>query len=123
MISAISLICILISILVYLIFFFFSSRRRHTRLQGDWSSDVCSSDLDLQEQRRAAERGGGGPPARRRRRHLRQDERAALPRRLAELQRDLRDDEQSVGRHARARRILGRLGGGARGRAHRAGGR
>src|SRR5256885_2606006 len=23
--------------------FFFSSRRRHTRLQGDWSSDVCSS--------------------------------------------------------------------------------
>src|SRR5205807_5781824 len=27
--------------------FFFSSRRRHTRLQGDWSSDVCSSDLHL----------------------------------------------------------------------------
>src|SRR5256885_2531601 len=25
--------------------FVFSSRRRHTRLQGDWSSDVCSSDL------------------------------------------------------------------------------
>src|SRR5256885_4089145 len=24
---------------------FFASRRRHTRLQGDWSSDVCSSDL------------------------------------------------------------------------------
>src|SRR5256885_3723402 len=32
------------------VLFFFSSRRRHTRLQGDWSSDVCSSDL-------------GGPPA------------------------------------------------------------
>src|SRR5256885_4362501 len=32
------------------VFFFFSSRRRHTRLQGDWSSDVCSSDLN---------RGGG----------------------------------------------------------------
>src|SRR5256885_7151655 len=28
------------------VFFFFSSRRRHTRLQGDWSSDVCSSDLN-----------------------------------------------------------------------------
>src|SRR3989454_8188637 len=28
-----------------MLFFFFSSRRRHTRLQGDWSSDVCSSDL------------------------------------------------------------------------------
>src|SRR5256885_7928406 len=31
---------------VGLLVFFFSSRRRHTRLQGDWSSDVCSSDLD-----------------------------------------------------------------------------
>src|SRR5205807_6422804 len=30
---------------VVLFCFFFSSRRRHTRLQGDWSSDVCSSDL------------------------------------------------------------------------------
>src|SRR2546427_7966929 len=27
------------------IFFFFSSRRRHTRFDCDWSSDVCSSDL------------------------------------------------------------------------------
>src|SRR5207248_7196683 len=25
--------------------FFFSSKRRHTRSYGDWSSDVCSSDL------------------------------------------------------------------------------
>src|SRR5688572_31073192 len=31
--------------------FFFSSRRRHTRFDCDWSSDVCSSDLA---------RGGGG---------------------------------------------------------------
>src|SRR5947207_7335086 len=28
------------------LFFFFSSRRRHTRSLCDWSSDVCSSDLD-----------------------------------------------------------------------------
>src|SRR5207248_5167787 len=28
-------------------YFFFSSRRRHTRSYGDWSSDVCSSDLVL----------------------------------------------------------------------------
>src|SRR2546422_6095846 len=28
------------------VFFFFSSRRRHTRCSRDWSSDVCSSDLD-----------------------------------------------------------------------------
>src|SRR2546430_8126514 len=31
--------------LVYILFFFFSSRRRHTRFDCDWSSDVCSSDL------------------------------------------------------------------------------
>src|SRR5688500_19374028 len=30
---------------IILLICFFSSRRRHTRLQGDWSSDVCSSDL------------------------------------------------------------------------------
>src|SRR5215510_2828569 len=29
-----------------IIFFFFSSRRRHTRWPRDWSSDVCSSDLE-----------------------------------------------------------------------------
>src|SRR5207302_7160535 len=29
--------------------FFFSSRRRHTRFSRDWSSDVCSSDLDRRE--------------------------------------------------------------------------
>src|SRR2546430_12043875 len=29
------------------VFFFFSSRRRHTRFDCDWSSDVCSSDLGL----------------------------------------------------------------------------
>src|SRR5256885_6733483 len=35
----------MLSAIFLLFFFFFSSRRRHTRLQGDWSSDVCSSDL------------------------------------------------------------------------------
>src|SRR2546427_3354443 len=30
---------------VFVLFFFFSSRRRHTRFDCDWSSDVCSSDL------------------------------------------------------------------------------
>src|SRR5690349_10073051 len=32
--------------LCLLVFFFFSSRRRHTRSLRDWSSDVCSSDLE-----------------------------------------------------------------------------
>src|SRR5436189_5232533 len=34
--------------MLFFFFFFFSSRRRHTRYIGDWSSDVCSSDLDRQ---------------------------------------------------------------------------
>src|SRR5262245_65060367 len=32
-------------VLCSFLFFFFSSRRRHTRCLSDWSSDVCSSDL------------------------------------------------------------------------------
>ena len=39
--------------------FFFSSRRRHTRLQGDWSSDVCSSDSSQKgEEHESASRCG-----------------------------------------------------------------
>src|SRR5699024_11719411 len=34
---------------LYFFFFFFSSRRRHTRSKRDWSSDVCSSDLEVME--------------------------------------------------------------------------
>src|SRR5437763_11087373 len=40
--------CSALSFFIYVVrffFFFFSSRRRHTRYIGDWSSDVCSSDL------------------------------------------------------------------------------
>src|SRR5688572_32520573 len=32
---------------MFVVFFFFSSRRRHTRFDCDWSSDVCSSDLGV----------------------------------------------------------------------------
>src|SRR5690606_40097497 len=35
-----------VSVVILSFFFFFSSRRRHTRFSRDWSSDVCSSDLD-----------------------------------------------------------------------------
>src|SRR6266480_8093511 len=38
------------------VFFFFSSRRRHTRLTCDWSSDVCSSDLHSRRRREVAAR-------------------------------------------------------------------
>src|SRR6266571_5571511 len=40
--------------------FFFSSRRRHTRLTCDWSSDVCSSDLRVGERLRLCVRVPGG---------------------------------------------------------------
>src|SRR5438270_9826229 len=39
-----------------LFLFFFSSRRRHTRFDCDWSSDVCSSDLERRSEALAAER-------------------------------------------------------------------
>src|SRR2546430_5761257 len=37
---------VLVALSLFLYFFFFSSRRRHTRFDCDWSSDVCSSDLE-----------------------------------------------------------------------------
>src|SRR3989440_4733173 len=37
---------------LFLCFFFFSSRRRHTRSDRDWSSDVCSSDLATPDAKR-----------------------------------------------------------------------
>src|SRR2546430_4619891 len=39
------------------VFFFFSSRRRHTRFDCDWSSDVCSSDLFADEVNRLLTNG------------------------------------------------------------------
>src|SRR5206468_7933643 len=51
-------------------YFFFSSRRRHTRSDRDWSSDVCSSDLSVSARSATArprrsskgDVGGGGGP-------------------------------------------------------------
>src|SRR5580698_10674123 len=37
--------------------FFFSSRRRHTRVTCDWSSDVCSSDLAARDRRQGVLEG------------------------------------------------------------------
>src|SRR5690606_40836493 len=45
-----------------IILFFFSSRRRHTRFSRDWSSDVCSSDLQHGDQGGEAGDGRGLPP-------------------------------------------------------------
>src|SRR6478672_7856334 len=41
---------------IVMFFFFFSSRRRHTRSDRDWSSDVCSSDLDADALHRQMDR-------------------------------------------------------------------
>src|SRR2546430_15273198 len=40
---------------------FFSSRRRHTRFDCDWSSDVCSSDLRVARPARRGEAGTRAP--------------------------------------------------------------
>src|SRR5205807_4937754 len=97
---------------------FFSSRRRHTRLQGDWSSDVCSSDLHAPPVREFRETPGaqfiGG--------HLRAEipesfdgiegllpepveDRAALLAAVEELLRlqDDRSEERRVGKECRCR--------------------
>src|SRR5437762_12739739 len=46
------LLLLLLLFFFFFFFFFFSSRRRHTRYIGDWSSDVCSSDLGIFRGRR-----------------------------------------------------------------------
>src|SRR5437764_8622103 len=48
LLSTISGIFLITVLYIFSFFFFFSSRRRHTRYIGDWSSDVCSSDLAQQ---------------------------------------------------------------------------
>src|SRR6266487_5284550 len=48
----------------YVFFFFFSSRRRHTRWTGDWSSDVCSSDLTFVKATQAYQQGQRTLPGR-----------------------------------------------------------
>src|SRR4051794_41950042 len=68
--------------------FFFSSRRRHTRWTGDWSSDVCSSDL-LQRAGRIAARRQAGDRA-----PVQLDQHAAAAGRLR--QRPRREERKSV---------------------------
>src|SRR5262245_65218438 len=73
-------------------FFFFSSRRRHTRCLSDWSSDVCSSDLDIEgDAGSIAERGQF--------RNIRAAARRAAARRGRRPQRDLppRDPGHAAG--------------------------
>src|SRR5437763_16681449 len=69
--------------------FFFSSRRRHTSYIGDWSSDVCSSDLRDRK---------GGPSSGRRKpcQHCRD--------KIEQVDyKDIRSEERRVGKECRAR--------------------
>src|SRR5436189_3222900 len=92
--------------LLVVFFFFFSSRRRHTRYIGDWSSDVCSSDLGLRWKLRAP---GGRPlrrdarvrecygKCRRNRLRVRRSRRGAI-RRRPDRQSGARSEERRVGK-------------------------
>src|SRR2546426_8446429 len=87
-----------------LLFFFFSSRRRHTRLQGDWSSDVCSSDLETESDHagQGGERSGSKTHKQERRaRPEAVDEKSS--RRHANRVNDERSEERRVGKECRSR--------------------
>src|SRR5438093_9522510 len=71
--------------------FFFSSRRRHTRLVSDWSSDVCSSDLPKLSRARAA-----GAPV-----HLGRT--SGMADGLLAVQIGTRSEERRVGKECRSR--------------------
>src|SRR5262249_57443763 len=81
--------------------FFFSSRRRHTILVSDWSSEVCSSDLP------AAAGGAALDPEERAHRRLAQAGERALPEPRERERRadrvDRRSEERRVGKEGGAR--------------------
>src|SRR5438477_3781353 len=80
--------------------FFFSSRRRHTRLTCDWSSDVCSSDLPTDK-----EKGIGRPRGYRGGRFYRSPASRARPSAHAISQRRIhpkRSEERRVGKECRS---------------------
>src|SRR2546421_8898886 len=52
----ISFLVFYVIICICFFFFFFSSRRRHTRSDRDWSSDVCSSDLEFRRRPKCGNR-------------------------------------------------------------------
>src|SRR2546430_5401082 len=89
------------SFLWLFVFFFFSSRRRHTRFDCDWSSDVCSSDLsefrkEPEQTRKQADREKGQS-----RRHAQHG--FVAPHKLSEPVYGRRSEERRVGKECRSR--------------------
>src|SRR3989449_8478409 len=80
-------------------FFFFSSRRRHTRCSRDWSSDVCSSDLDVPRRVHDGARDRRGATAR---------SRGGCPRLPGEADQPARGprEDQALGREGTSRQFL-----------------
>src|SRR5437762_10303590 len=92
-------------------FFFFSSRRRHTRYIGDWSSDVCSSDLHRLAARQVVlaehlPEAAGRPWAARQRATIVDHEAVDAPVRLAShgilADDEVRSEERRVGKECRS---------------------
>src|SRR5437879_11310452 len=90
---------------VFLFFvFFFSSRRRHTRYIGDWSSDVCSSDLTSPSLCIGKIlRNNPGLTARVLSRRLRQMQSEGLVERIADGDSVRRSEERRVGKECSSR--------------------
>src|SRR5688500_20412718 len=86
-----------------MLLFFISSRRRHTRLQGDWSSDVCSSDLGVRARARVGQEGEGGDAGHRARRGGAARGRAALQAGGEEQGPPGRSEERRVGKEWKRR--------------------
>src|SRR5688500_20125708 len=76
---------------------FFSRESRHTSLQGDWSSDVCSSDLEAIRMRRRARMASPPPRARRQYTPTRQ-----VPRQRRQMRWE-RSEERRVGKERKGR--------------------
>src|SRR5437879_12735320 len=96
--------CVVLFFFFVFFFFFFSSRRRHTRYIGDWSSDVCSSDLG-QHARGAGTRAFGRRGAvRRQRAFAMEPEKGRQPRQMESRERLLRGCAKNRG-HSNTRSV------------------
>src|SRR5689334_23583048 len=88
-------------------FFFFSSRRRHTRWNCDWSSDVCSSDLRAVFSNASRELGADPPvdiePPRDVSAEVGSRDTRDEPESAPDLLRPVRSEERRVGKECRSR--------------------